>query len=66
MPDPPFALTADQRTVTVVGEGRASAAPPTRPLPQLGGQSWGGAGLTRLRIQQGLLDAPPPDSAQRS
>jgi hypothetical protein len=51
MPDPPFALTADQRTVTVVGEGRASAAPPTRPLPQLGGQSWGGAGLTRLRIQ---------------
>jgi uncharacterized protein YggE len=29
MPEPPVALTADQPTVTVVGEGTASAIPDT-------------------------------------
>jgi hypothetical protein len=49
MPEPASA-SVDQRTVTVVGERLASAVPDTA-LPQLGGQSWGGAGLTRLRVQ---------------
>lgn len=37
MPEPPAAVTADQRSVTVVGERLASAVPDTV-LPQRGGQ----------------------------
>lgn len=55
MPEPPAALTADQRTVTVVGEGLASAVPDAAVL-QLGVETRGATPGEALETCSRLLE----------